>query len=96
MYRILTEQRKAAQRLGVTIRPSTLKNKKLDVYKNGFKVASIGDKRYKDYWVYKKLERQGKIPKGTADERRELYLIRHAENCMTKGTPGYYACKILW
>ena len=71
MYRILTEQRKAAKRLGVTIRPSTLKNKKIDVYKHGFKVASIGDKRYKDYWMYKKMERQGMIPKGTADERRD-------------------------
>lgn len=96
MYRILTEQRKAANRLGVVIRPSKQKFKKLDVYKNGFKVASIGDTRYKDYWIYKKEERQGKIPRGTADQRRELYRIRHAENCMSKNSPGYYACEILW
>ncbi len=96
MYRILTNQRKAAKRLGVVIRPSTLKNKKIDVYKNGFKVASIGDIRYNDYWVYKKLERQGQVEKGTADERRELYKIRHGQECRAKGTPGFYACNILW
>jgi len=96
MYRILTEQRKAANKLGVTIRPSTLKNKKIDVYKNGFKVASIGDMRYNDYWIYKRLERQKKVAPGTADERRELYKIRNREDCQAKNTPGYYACKILW
>ena len=31
MYRIKTGQRDAARRLGVVIRPSTVKNKKLDV-----------------------------------------------------------------
>lgn len=96
MYRVLNSQRVAARKLGVTIRPSTQKNKKLDVYKNGFKVASIGDVRYNDYWIYKRLERQGKYPKGYADERRELYKLRHREECNAKGTPGYYACKILW
>jgi hypothetical protein len=96
MYRILTEQRQAAKRLGVTIRPSTLKNKKLDVYKNGFKIASIGDIRYNDYWIYKRLEKQGKAAPGTANERRELYKIRNAQDCAATGTPGYYACKILW
>ncbi len=96
MYRILTNQRKAAKRLGVVIRPSTLKNKKIDVYKNGFKVASIGDIRYNDYWVYKKLEREGQVEKGTAEQRRELYKVRHGRECRAKGTPGFYACNILW
>lgn len=96
MYRILTEQRQAANKLGVTIRPSTLKNKKLDVYKNGFKVASIGDVRYKDYWIYKREEKKGLVPRGTAEERKQLYRARHGQECQAKGTPGYYACKILW
>jgi len=96
MYKILSNQRKAAKKLGVTIRPSTLKNKKIDVYKNGFKVASVGDVRYLDYWKYKQLERSGKVEKGTADQRRQLYKIRHNEECKATGTPGYYACKILW
>ena len=96
MYRILNAQRQAAKRLGVTIRPSTLKNKKIDVYQGGFKVASIGDIRYNDYHIYKKLEAQGKVPRGTADERRNLYKLRHGNECQAKGTPGYYACNILW
>lgn len=96
MYRILTNQRKAAKKLGVTIRPSTLKYKKIDVYKDGFKVASIGDVRYNDYWIYKRLERKGQVPKGTAEQRRQSYRARHGQECTAKGTPGYYACKILW
>lgn len=96
MYRILTEQRKAAKKLGVTIRPSTLKNKKLDVFKNGLRIASVGDIRYNDYWIYKRLEKKNKVEPGTAEQRRQLYKIRHAQECKAKGTPGYYACNILW
>ena len=96
MYRILTNQRKAAKKLGVTIRPSTRSNKKIDVYKNGLKVASIGDVRYKDYWIYKREEAQGKVPKGTAQQRKQMYRARHGQECNLVGTPGYYACRILW
>ena len=39
-----------AKRLGVEIVPSTVKNKKIDVYNvDGIKVASIGDSRYSDF-----------------------------------------------
>ena len=44
-----------ARLLGVTIEPSTNPNKKLDVYKRGLKVASIGDPRYLDYPNFVKL-----------------------------------------
>ena len=40
--------------------------------------------------------RRGAVAPGTADKRRELYLIRHADNAIKVGTPGYYAAKILW
>lgn len=96
MYRIFNAQRIAARKLGVTIRPSSSKGKKIDVYKNGFKVASIGDIRYKDFWMYKRDERNGKYPKGYAEERRQLYKIRHNQSCIIKNSPGYYACEILW
>jgi hypothetical protein len=36
------------------------------------------------------------IMPATAEKRRELYLIRHADNAIKVGTPGYYAAKILW
>ena len=42
MYTITNYSRKKAQELGVDIKPSTNKTKKLDVFKNGIKVASIG------------------------------------------------------
>ena len=96
MYRIKTGQRLAARRLGVVIRPSTEKNKKLDVFKNGIKIASVGDIRYGDFWTYVQDEKYNRAPKGTASERRRLYKIRHANECSAPGTVGFYACKILW
>lgn len=96
MYRIKKQQRDAAKKLGVVIRPSSLKFKKIDVFKHGFKVASIGDTRYNDYWEYVQQEQKGIIPKGTAQSRRELYKIRHASDRSRVGTTGFYADKILW
>ena len=31
-----------------------------------------------------------------ADERKRLYKIRHKKDITKKGTPGYYAYKLLW
>ena len=79
----LSKARKRASALGVTVQPSKVKNKKLDVYKGGKKVASIGDIRYSDFL-------QHNDPK-----RRANYKARHT--CRhRKGTPCYYADKILW
>lgn len=96
MYRIKKEQRQAANRLGVVIRPSTTDGKKIDVFKHGFKVASIGDTRYNDYWDYVRQEKNGQVPKGYANQRRALYKIRHAQFRSSPGTAAYYADKILW
>ena len=96
MYRIKAGQREAARRLGVVIRPSTVPGKKLDVLKNGIKIASIGAAGYMDYWTYVQDEKRNRAPKGTAAQRRRLYKIRNADECAAKGSVGYYACKILW
>jgi len=48
-YKITKYSFDQARKLGVTIKPSTVKGKKIDVYKNGIKVASIGDSRYTDF-----------------------------------------------
>jgi len=96
MYKIKTGQRDAARRLGVVIRPSNNKGKKIDVYKHGLKIASIGAQGYDDFWTYVQKEKKRTVPPGTANKRRELYKIRHASECAAVGTPGYYACKILW
>ena len=80
----LSKARGKAKNIGVSVRPSEQKGKKLDVYKNGNKVATIGDLAYEDYNT-------------TGDkERRRLYKIRHEKNRHKKGTPSYYADQILW
>jgi len=81
-----------AKNLGVEIKPSTRKNKKIDVFnKEGKKLASIGDVRYKDYSMYIK-EKGLKFAK----ERQRLYRIRHGRFKDNKGTAGYFAYRILW
>lgn len=90
MYRIKKYSYEQAKKLGVDLWPSHTKGKKIDVYKKGVKIASIGDINYSDYPTY--LETKGKQ---YADERRKLYKLRHTER-KKKGTAGYYADKILW
>ena len=80
----LTTAAKKAKVIGVTIRPSTIKNKKLDVYKDGNKVASIGDLRYEDFNTHHD------------SMRRAAYKKRHEKYRHKVGTPSYYSDKILW
>lgn len=81
----LRKARERAEKLGVTVRPSTVKNKKLDVFnKDGEKIASIGDIRYSDFLQH------------GDEERRKRYKIRHQKNRNVKGSAGYYAARILW
>lgn len=90
MYSIYNHSREQAKLLGVDIKPSTKKGKKIDVFKGGNKVASIGAIGYKDYPSYLETDRK------LADERRRLYKIRHQADRLKKGTAGFYASRILW
>jgi hypothetical protein len=90
-YHITQYSYNQAEALGVIIKPSNRKNKKIDVYKNDVKVASIGNKNYNDYPTY--LKEKGKA---YADQRRKLYKIRHEKDRKKAGSNGYYADKILW
>jgi hypothetical protein len=90
-YKIKNYTKVQANKLGVIVKPSTLKNKKIDVFKSGKKIASIGAKGYNDYPTY--LKTKGKE---YADERRRLYKIRHKKDRLEKNTNGYYADKLLW
>jgi hypothetical protein len=83
-YKITNYSKNQASKYGVKITVSSNPNKKIDVYKDGKKLASIGDINYKDYGTY--LEENGKK---YADERRRLYRIRH------KGENNW-SLKILW
>ena len=58
MYEITSYSQEQAKRLGVTIKPSTNKKKKIDVFKDGDKIASIGAMGYGDFGVF--LKEKGK------------------------------------
>lgn len=91
MYIIKPYTYRQAQKLGVTVVPSRTKGKKIDVYKRGIKICSIGAKGYGDYPTYLAL-----FGKAYANERRRLYKIRHQKDRHIKNTAGYYADKLLW
>ena len=80
-YKILPQQRAAAKRLGVTIKPSEVKGKK---------IADIGAIGYGDYWTYYQGD------KFLAREKRQAYKARHEGEQNRIGSPGYYAWYILW
>ena len=90
-YTITAYSKRQAKKLGVIIKPSKVKGKKIDVYKNNKKLVSIGALGYKDYPTY--IKEKGKK---YADERRKLYKIRHNKDRKVRGSAGYYADKILW
>jgi hypothetical protein len=88
---LLSKVQRKAKKLGVIVKPSTRKNKKLDVFKNDKKIASIGDTRYKDFLLYSQEDKK------KAKKRRLLYRLRHAKDLKnSKKGPGYYAYYILW
>ena len=80
----IQEASKKAKKIGVSVKRSTIKSKKLDVMKNGVRVASIGDVRYSDFLQH------------GDPERRRRYKLRHQKFRNKVGTPSYYADKILW
>ena len=91
MYNILPFTRQRAKKIGVTVAPSTNPEKKIDVFKEGRKVASVGAVGYSDFPTYTKTK-----GKKYANERRKLYHKRHEKNEKKKGTPAYYAGFLLW
>jgi hypothetical protein len=96
IYNILPYSKAQAIKLGVQIKPSTNKFKKIDVFKNGKKVATIGALGMNDYPTYLEKEKKGYLPKGYAKQRRKLYKQRHEKDRHKIGSNGWYADKILW
>jgi hypothetical protein len=88
MYKITDYSYKKAKELGVEIKPSKSKNKKIDVYKNNNKIASVGAIGYNDYPTYIK-------EKGLeyANKRKKLYHERHKHDTKPNGK---YAKALLW
>lgn len=90
-YNITRYTYKRAKKLGVTVKKSTNKTKKIDVFKNGVKVASVGANGMNDFPTY--INKRGMK---YAKTRRRLYRIRHEKDRHIKGSAGYYADKLLW
>jgi hypothetical protein len=90
-YTITKYTYKQAKKLGVTVRPSTNKTKKIDVYKKDKKVASVGAQGMNDFPTFMKLN-----GKKYAQTRRKLYKMRHEKDRHVKGSRGWYADKLLW
>ena len=95
-YKITNYTKAQAKKLGVSVKQSSVKGKKIDVIKGGKKIASVGAIGYNDYPTFKKLEASGEVPKGTAEKRRKLYKDRHDKDRKVKGSRGFYADKLLW
>ena len=91
MYEITNYSKQQAKKLGVEIKPSKNKNKKIDVFKNDKKLASIGSLGMNDYGIY--LKTKGKE---YADERRRLYKLRHSKTVQVKDSPSFFSSNILW
>jgi hypothetical protein len=91
MYQITDYTIQRAKEYGVKVRPATNAKKKLDVFRDGKKIASIGATGYADYPTYTK-ERG----KAYADERRRLYYIRHRKDIERVDSPGFWSAVLLW
>jgi hypothetical protein len=79
-----------AKRFDVEIEPSTRKNKKLDIYKDGNYLFSIGDSRYNDYHSYKKIDKE------LAEKKRMAYYNRHYKDLSKPLSRGFFSWYILW
>jgi len=91
MYNITKYTFRRAKKMGLQVKPSTNKTKKIDVFKNGRKIAAIGAAGMNDYPTY--IKTRGKT---FAKTRRHLYKQRHEKDRHRKGTPGFLADKLLW
>jgi hypothetical protein len=90
-YSITRYTYQRAKELGVTVKPSAVKGKKIDVFKGGKKVASVGALGYGDYPTFLK-----KFGKEFADRRRKAYKFRHEKDRHVRGSNGWYADNLLW
>ena len=88
-YRITDYTKEQARKQGVEVKRSTNPKKKLDVFRKGEKIATVGAMGYLDYPSY--LKQYGDE---VAKERRRLYKLRHAKDLQSGD--GFWANKLLW
>ena len=92
MYSISRGTYAKAKKLNVTVKPSTVKGKKIDVFNSkGEKLASIGALGMNDYYLWKKKEGLE-----FAKKRQRAYKMRHEKDRHKRGSAGFYADQLLW
>ena len=91
MYAITNYTYKKAKRLGLRVKPSSNKTKKIDVYKQDKKIASVGAYGMNDYPTY--IQKRGAK---YAKTRRRLYRQRHEKDRHIKWSRGWLADQLLW
>ena len=91
MYNITNYTYKQSKKLGLKVKPSTNKTKKIDVYKKDKKIASVGAYGMNDFPTY--IKKQGLK---YAKTRRKLYKMRHERDRHKKWSNGWLADKLLW
>jgi hypothetical protein len=90
-YNITNYTYAQAKKLGLTVKQSTNKTKKIDVFKQGKKIASVGAAGMNDYPTFMKLK-----GRKFAKTRRRLYKMRHEKDRHVKWSRGWLADKLLW
>ena len=90
-YEIKDYTYEKARMYGLVVKSSLKKGKKIDVYQNDKKIASIGDINYLDYPSYVII--YGKM---YAENRRRLYRIRHHKDNMEKYSAAWLSYHLLW
>jgi hypothetical protein len=90
-YKITNYTLKKAKKLRVRVKPSTNPTKKIDVYKKGEKIASVGARGMNDFPTY--IKKNGLQ---YAKTRRRLYKMRHEKDRHAKWTRGWLADQLLW
>jgi hypothetical protein len=96
MYKITPYTYKKANQLGVVVKPSTNKTKKIDIYrgrcrKRNCLIASVGAYGMNDFPTY--IKKKGLK---FAKTRRRLYKMRHERDRHVKWSRGWLADKLLW
>jgi hypothetical protein len=89
MYEIQPYSYKMAKELGYEIKPSKNSKKKIDVYKNGKFLFSIGSFGSGDFPTYAKYDLEYALI------RRYYYHLRHRKDNVV-GTRGHASLNILW
>jgi hypothetical protein len=97
VYQISELSHRIARKMGYSLKPSLKQNFKIDIFnKSGEKyIDSAGHIDYKDYHIYKRLEKAGKVPAKTAQKEKKKYEARHIHRDKI-GTRAWFADIFLW